>query len=220
MAISQTTIRERVKRRIRADLATASLSVPELHNDAIDGWAQEETATVTRLLAQMQPFDATHFPSLVTTDEAITFTSGAEALSDLTNTYQWYVSLKVDSSYTDKDGNTQTLTDRRARITTDPDEFYRLDSSSFLTTPDGRRPVALISDAIYIKPTSITDGKLTYVKSHPTLSSNNTAYDDIGDNLLIMHIVREYYRFRELEQFVQVIDAEINRLLEIAARAA
>lgn len=216
MAISQTTIRERVKRRIRADLATASLSIPELHNDAIDGWAQEETATVTRLLAMKEPFDATHFPSLVAVDTAITFTSGSAALP---TGYQWYVSIKVTSTYTDKEGDTQTFTDRRARITTDPAEFDRLDSSNFLTTPDGRRPVILVADTVKVKPTSITDGKITYVKTHPALSANNTAYDDLGDNLLILHVLREYYRFRELEQFVQIIDAEINRVLQIGRAA-
>lgn len=216
MAISRTTIRERVRRRIRADLATASLSTPRFHNDAIDGYAQEATAEVTRLLANPQVFDAVHFPSLVVIDGAKTFSSGSAALP---TAYQWWVSLKVTSTYIDKNGDTQILTDRRCRITTDPDEFHRLDSSNFLTTPDGRRPVALVADTVKIKPTSITAGKFTYVKTHPALSTNNTAYDDLGDNLLILHVIREYYRFRELENFVKVIDAEINRLLQ-TVRAA
>lgn len=187
-----------------------------MHNDFIDNIAQEETAFVTRLLAMREPFDATHFPSLVAVDTALTFSSGSAALP---SGYQWFVSVKVTSTYTDKDGDTQTLTDRRARITTDPGDFDRLDSSNFLTTPDGRRPVVLIADTVKVKPTSITAGKITYVKTHPALSSNNTVFDDLGDNLLILHVIKEYYRFRELENFVQAIEADINKLVQ-TGRAA
>lgn len=216
MAISQATIRSRFKRRIRADLATASLSTPDVHNDFIDNIAQEATAEIIRLLASKQPFNATHFPSLVTSDDSLTFSSGSVALPA---TYQWYVALKVTSAYTDKDGDTQTLTDRFCRITTDPSEFARFDSASFLTTPTGKKPLALISDKVYVKPTTITAGKLTYVKTHPALSSNNTAFDDLGDNLLILHILKEYYAFRELDEFVAKVKTEIGELVSIGRAA-
>lgn len=190
MAIAYTEIRQRVQRRIRADLATASLAVNDLHTDAIDGWANEHTADVINILQ-----DPMHFPSLLVVDGALTFTSGSVAFPSL---YQRHVALKVTSTYTDKDGSTVTSTDRRAQIFTAPDEFAKYDSSNFLLTPTGRWPIALVADKVYVKPTSITAGKFTYIKSHPTIgASQATVFDDTGDNLLVLLILKEYYTYLE-----------------------
>ena len=207
MAIAYTEIRQRVQRRIRADLATASLAVNDLHTDAIDGWANEFTADVVNILQ-----DPMHFPSLLVVDGALTFASGSVAFPSL---YQRHVALKVTSTYSDKDGSTVTLTDRQAQIFTAPEQFARYDSSNFVLTPTGRRPLALIADKVYVKPTGITAGKFTYIKSHPTLSaSQDTVFDDTGDNLLVLLILKAYYTYLEDDGVaaLQVVLAEIENL--------
>ena len=207
MAIAYTEIRTRVQRRIRADLATASLAVNDLHTDAIDGWANEFTADVINILQ-----DPMHFPTLLVADGALTFTSGSVAFPSL---YQRHVALKVTSTYSDKTGATQTLTDRNAAIYTAPNDFARYDSSNFVLTPTGRRPIALIADKVYVKPTTITAGKFTYIKSHPTIGVDQaTLFDDTGDNLLILLILKAYYTYLEEDGVaaLQVVLAEIENL--------
>jgi len=205
LAITLTNIKTRFKTRVRADLAAASLAVSDIHDDSITQWANEETATVIHALKE--PY--LHFLELIVPDGAITFSSGSSAYPSAN--HQRTISVKVTSSYLDKDGDTITLTDRRARLTYDNDEFNRFDSSNFLTTPTGKRPMVLVANKLYVKPTTITAGKITYIDSHPLITGDqDTVFDDVGDNLLILLIIRRYYQFIEEEGLVNSVNKEIG----------
>jgi len=172
MSMTLTTLRTRVKTRIRADLATPT--VADLHDTSITTWANEKKAEVIHLLK-----DAIHFPSLMVRGTALTFSSGQASFP---SDYEIAQSVRVGSS------------DRRCRLFWDPDPFNRFDSSNFVVTPSSDRPLALIADKIYIKPTSFTSGKLDYAKKHPDIASDqDTLFDELGDNVLVELIVSEYF---------------------------
>lgn len=109
--------------------------------------------------------------------------------------------------------NANGVSERLVRLYTDPAEFARFDSSNFFLTPNVAFPVGLIADKVYVKPTSITSGKFTYVKSHPTITAGqDTVFDDVADNLLILHILKEYYAFIEAPDLKATIEAEIKEI--------
>ena len=164
-------------------------------------------------MIQLLPNPGLHFKSLIISGESLSFattTSPTITFAALPSTYQRAIAVRVNINYTDKDGNTVTLTERRAKLIYNPDDFWRLDSSNFIVTPTGKRPVILIADRIYGKP-SPTTGYIDYVKSHPTIdASNGTKFDDVGDNLLVLLIVRRYYQFIEEEGLVGTVNQEIG----------
>ena len=193
----------RVKTRVRADLATPAVN--DLDDASITTWANEFTVDVIKTLG-----DAKHFTALVVTDSSVAFAAGSVAFPD---NYQRYVSLKVDSTYNDYSGSPISLSDRHAQITEDPGLFNRMDGSNFVSTVTGRNPLAFVSDKLYIKPTSITAGKLTFIKSHPEITSSvGTSFDDVGDNLLVLFILKAYYSFIEEagETLLAVVLKEID----------
>ena len=203
MAISLAEIKTRVKTEIRADSATPSIS--DLHDNSIAQWANEHTADVINLL----PEPALHFKDLLNINTALTFSSGSVAYPA---NYQRAVAVKVSGSYTDDGGSSVTVTDRKCKILT-VDRFAPLDSSNFVVTPTLKRPVAMLAEKIYVKPTSVTSGKLDWIKSHPTIDgSNGTKFDDEGDNALILHILKRYYMFIEEEGRAALKQQEIDRM--------
>ena len=205
MAISRAEILKRVQRRVNADLAELSLAINDVHEESIYGWANEFTTTVIDLIK-----DPIHFPSLNVTGEALTFTTGVE---DLPNNFQLPRTVKVSASYYDLSGDEVSVTSRKAQIYTDPNDFDRFDSSSFVLTPSGKRPVVLITDKIYVKPTTITSGTIDYIKSHPTIDgSSGSLFDDKGDTALILFILEAYYDFIEAMEAKAMIQKEIEAM--------
>lgn len=205
MAISRAEILLRVQRRVNADLAEASQTINDAHQDSIYGWANEFTVKVIDLLK-----DPIHFPTLNVTETSLTFSSGSVALPA---SFQMPRTVTVSASYTDLSGATQTVTKRKAKIYVDPNKFHRYDSSSFVLTSNGKRPMVLITDKIYVKPTSITSGKIDYIKSHPTIDgSNGTKFDDKGDTALILFILKEYYEFIEAFEAKAMVEKELEAM--------
>jgi hypothetical protein len=141
MTVSQ--LKTRVKRRIRADLATPVVN--DLHDHTIVGWANEFTGDVIHALK-----DSVYFPTLVETDKSLTFSSGSVALP---SDFEYPVSLKVDADYQNNAGTTVNVSERSVRLLDDQKQFDTYDSVNFIVTPTKKRPVGLITDKIYIKPT-------------------------------------------------------------------
>ena len=203
MAISRATLRTRVKERVSADLATPVIN--DLQDTAIDSWAQQGASEVMSLLDNPN----LHYKELIVHEKSLTISSGSAALeSDYFNP----ISLIVKSSYTDKDGATVNITGKNVKILDDAEEFHRFDETNFLLKIDGKKPVCLITDKIYFKPTTgLSNGKFNYVKNHPTIDSGTgTKFSEEGDNLLILYIVKRYYLFLEKPDLVTQVNAEIQ----------
>lgn len=205
MAISRAVILQRVQRRVNADLAEASLAINDVHEESIYGWANEFCPKVIDLIK-----DPIHFPSLNVTGTSLTFSTGSAALP---SSFQLPRTVKVSASYTDLNGDTVSVTSRKAMIYTDPNDFHRFDSSSFVLTPSGKRPIVLITDKIYVKPTTITSGTIDYIKSHPTIDgSSGSLFDDKGDTALILFILEAYYDFIEAMDAKAMVQKEIEAM--------
>lgn len=180
-----------MKTRVRADEAAPSLA--DLNDASITQWANEETSNVIDQLK-----DAQHFPSLTVRQTSLTFSSGSASLP---TSYQRYISVTVTAN---------SVTYKRCRIFENHDEFNRYDSSNFILTPTTELPIVLMADKVYVRPSSITAGKIDYIKSHPTISaSQDTVFDDTADNLLLSRIAYRYYMF--IEEF----DLAANVLKEV-----
>jgi len=182
----------RVKTQLRAEMSTPSLN--NLDDDSIKQWANEEVYNAIILLG-----DPLHFPALNVIDQSLTFSSGSATLpsnfwlpkSDAKKEQylKSLVSLKVTAN---------SVTKRRTTLLT-PVEFARQDSSNFVLTPTVVFPVGMIADKVYVKPTTITQGYLDYVKTHQTISDSlGTQIDKKGDNILVRLVMARYYEFREL----------------------
>lgn len=188
-------IETRVKTNIRAELAAGALSVADLHDDSIAQWANEEVYNVMLLVRNPK-----HFPALQAVDQSITFSSGTASLPsdffwinsgkepDLT--LDW-VNLKVATT-------SPAVTKRYVRLLS-LSEFARYDSSNFVLTPDQTNPVGAIGTAVYIKPTTLTTGYLTYITKHQTITSvAGTEFDALCDNILIHRIMARYFKYLEM----------------------
>lgn len=169
----------RVKTRIRADLATPT--VDDLDDNSIYTWANEKLALVVEMLK-----DPIHYPALVVigTNLGSLTLYGGKKYAALPSNYLRAVAVKVGSSR------------RKCRLYFDPVEFARYDSSNFVLTPDSDYPLALAADKIYVLPTSTTAAYLDYIKKHPDLSGSvGTSFDGLGDEVLTLLVVAEYYKF-------------------------
>jgi len=203
--MTESQLKTRIKRRIRADLSTPVVN--DLHDNTIVGWANEFTGDVVHALK-----DSVYFPTLVKTDHSLTFSSGSAALP---SDFEYPVSLKVDADYQNNAGTPINVPERSVRLLDDQKQFDTYDSVNFIVTPTEKRPVGLITDKIYVKPSSITSGKLTYIKAHPAIdSSNPTLFNDIGDRLLTLFVLREYYMFIEDDGLaaLAIVENEIKDL--------
>lgn len=86
------------------------------------------------------------------------------------------------------------------------ESFSKWDSGNFVMTPSLLFPVAVIvSNAIKVKPTTITSGKLDYVKKHPTVDSGNgTLFNQRGDNVLIQLVLSMVYQSLEKPELAKL----------------
>jgi hypothetical protein len=163
----------------------ATPAVNDLHNTSITEFANQHTADVIRILK-----DVVHYPSLHNIDTALTFASG---YASLPSDYLLATAVKVTTT-------SPAVTKKRCRLFFKHQDFARMDSSNFILTPNQERPVALVADKIYIKPTTLTAGFLDYIEKHPTISgSQGTVFDVMGDNILVNLILASYYGFIEEE---------------------
>lgn len=181
MALTQAQLYTRFKTHLRAESATPT---PVDINDAsITEFANGRTGDVIKLIK-----DSVHFPSLQNIDTSLTFASG---YATLPADYMLATALKVTTT-------SPVVSKKDCRLTFDHTEFARWDSSNFLLTPSQERPVALVADKVYIKPTTLTTGYFDYIEKHPTISgTQGTVFDDIGDSVLIDLILADYYGFIE-----------------------
>ena len=134
-----------VKTKIRADMGTPTIS--DLHDTSIATWANEKSAEVIQMLK-----DTIHFKGLVVIGTSLSITTGSDyAYASFPSDYQKVLAIVVGSS------------DRKSRLTYDAAWFRRLDSANFVLTPTTDRPVSLIADKVYIKPCTLSSGKIDYV---------------------------------------------------------
>ena len=189
MAISLATLKTRVKTRIRADLATPAVN--NLDDKSIETWANEYKSVVIQILR-----DPRHFNKLIVFDSTLTISNGKAALPA---DYEMAVAVKV---------KTTTEAKRQAILTFDPQEFNSFDNSNFVTKVTEKFPLALVANGnLYVKPDSITNAYMDYIKRHPTISdSQGTLWNDIADNVLTELIVASYFSF--LEEFELAAQAE------------
>lgn len=202
-------IRTRVKTNISAQMAAASLTVYNLHDNSIEQWANEEVSNVMMLVKNPK-----RFATLQANDISITFSSG---IANLPSDFFWintkqepdllldWVTLKVNTT-------NPAVTKRYAKLIS-MSEFARYDNSNFVLTADMTNPVAAIGQKIYIKPTTITQGYLTYITTHQGVNPAGTEFDDFCDNILIHLIMGRYYKFLELAELE-------SNCLKIAAELA
>ena len=196
-------LRIRVKTQLRAELAAASLSVSDLHNDSIDQWANEELINVILILR-----DSRHFTALVIIDSSITFASGSVALP---SNFWWPNTAKQQEGIKDLltlKVTANSVTYRHAPLKT-PSEFAMFDSSNFVLTPNSSFPVGMIADKVYIKPTNLTAGFLDYIKTHQDIASG-TQFDAVGDNVLIALVMSRYYEYREFPELQAQVLVKAN----------
>ena len=179
-----------VKTQIRAELASGSLSVSDIHDDSISQWAGEEIYNVILMLGK------THYPALNVIDGSLTFSSGSVALP---NDFWWPANAENQSIVRDMLSlklTIATITKKRVRLVSSR-EFARYDDSNFALTPSLSFPIGMIADKIYIKPTTPIAGYFDYIKTHQAIASG-TQFDEIGDNVLVRKILARYFEFNEL----------------------
>ena len=210
MSITRATLRTRVKERASADLSTPVLN--DLQDSALDSWANQGTAEVMKNLGNPN----LHYRNLMVHQKALSIASGVAALEA---DYFQPLSLTVKSIYSDKSGASVTISERNVKILDDPMDFQRFDEANFLLKVDNKRPICFISDKIYFKQVAgISEGKFNYIKNHPLLSaSQGTEFSALGDNLLILYIIKRYYKFLEMPDLVRQTDAEIAGILQSGA---
>lgn len=206
MSITLTELRTRVKRRVAADLATPVIN--DLDDNSIDGWANEHTADVIKLL----PSPEDTMRDLVTIDATATITSSQITFP---NDYKRFLSLVVSADYTDDSGSTVTVTKRNVKPFYNVNEFKRFDGSNPTLTASGRYPVCLLADKIYLLPESgLNSAKLSYVKEHPTITtSQNILFNELGVNLLVLFILRRYYTFLEMFDMAETVSKELAEVV-------
>lgn len=188
MATSLATLQTRVKTRIRADLATPK--VDNLDDTSIKTWANEKTSVVVHILQRPE-----HFQALHVIEKSIAISSGS---GNLPSDYELATAVFV---------KTTNLAKRKARLLDVPD-IELFDESNFITTPTETFPIAYVANGkLYVKPSSITQAYLNYIKKHPTIdNSNGTVWDELADQVLLELIMAEYYSF--LEEFDLAAKAE------------
>jgi len=178
--------RTAIKTKIRADLAVPVVS--DLDDASITQWGDEHVHTVMHMLHQAmldlgQEADlADVFEELTVYDTAVTFTSGsAVKTSGMFSVINFVV-------------NSDSITSRKARIVS-LKEFRGMDSRNFVLTPDVEHPiVTLAGNAIKVSPTTITAGKVDYIKDHPTIA-NGVLLNAQGFSALVYLVIAEYYDF-------------------------
>jgi len=173
-----------IKTQLRAELASGSLAVSDLHDDSIAQWANEEADNVV-----MYVNDPEQYPTLIVKNQSFTLAAGSATLpSNLNST----LSITVGT------------TSRRARIL-DPDSFNKFDSRNFVLTASEDYPIVTIANgSMYVKPVSElgeANGYIDFIKTHPAIdASNPTLFKDVADNVLVQLILSRYYDFNELPE--------------------
>ena len=137
--------------------------------------------------------DPVHYPDLVVPNTTVTFaTESGDRTASLPSDAAMFV---VAGKYPALIVTGASASNRKARILYSAEDFRRYDSSNFILTPTEDRPIAWIGDKIRVLPTTLTSGKLDYIKVHPTIDgSNGTKFSELGDEILILFVVAEYYR--------------------------
>lgn len=180
MAKTLAVLKTQIKTNIAADLATPVID--DLDDTSISTWANKlVNGIVDELL------DPVHYPSLVVFDYALSVSSNASTLPTDFLKLIW-------QGHPQKEAGVKVTTSKlRCRILS-VDNFNRLDSKNFLTTPNTYFPVACVQDKVRYKGTTYTAAYLDYIKKHQDIASG-TQFDDIGDTVLIHRIMAEYFDF-------------------------
>lgn len=164
----------------RLESETSSPTFNSINSDQWTRWADDKIPGIVQYFIEQKRFDI--IEPLLALDTAVTISSGSGPLSGITDFGQ-AIAFKVTSAKIE------------CRLLTDPSEFAKWDSSSFLTTPREERPIAIImSDKVHIKPSSVSNpsdplGYLDYVKIHPSLTgSQETLFKTPADELLVEQV--------------------------------
>ncbi len=165
---------------------TSAPTYNAIHDDQWQRWANEKIPVVISALLKAQRLDA--LQKLLTPDTSITLTSGIGTLPS---------DFFLKSSLTIGTSRLQVL------LLNEPDDFWRWDSSNFITTPRSERPIGIImNDKVYVKPTTLSGpAYLTYIKNHPALTGSQvTLFNEEGDEPFIELVFQQALDALELEE--------------------
>lgn len=186
MSFTIASFRTAIKTKIRADIATPTIS--DLHDNSITQWADEHVHTVMQMQYQsllqmkMEADIPNVFEELITYDQSVTFSSGSVTRPSGI--------FSLSSAVVTSD----SITNKNARIV-DIKEFRRHDSRNFVLTPSVELPMITLAGAtIKVTPTSITAGKVDFIKDHPSVASG-ILLNAIGFSALVYMVMAEYYEF-------------------------
>jgi len=175
-----------VKTKIRGDLATPVIN--DVNDASLTTWGNEHVHTVMQmqfqaLLAAKEEADiANVFEELITYNQSVTFSSGS--VTRPTGIFSLSSAVVTADS----------ITNKNARIV-DIKEFRRWDSRNFALTPSVELPmICLTGSTVKVIPTSITAGKLDFIKDHPSIASG-ILLNVIGYSALVYMVIAEYYEF-------------------------
>lgn len=204
MAETRNELKARIKRRIVAESSTPT--VPDFNDSAIEDYLQEATRLVNSDLRDIPG----ELDKLYKIGVSLAITAGkAPYPSD----FESELAIYVSATYNDLSGDPVTVTERTCLVFHDPATYRSLDSGNFVGKPSLKRPVCLLADQIYFKPTSISTGSIDYIRRHPALSNNvDTLYTDRGDSLLVGYALRFYYLAHEEQEMVNRMNEEIKEL--------
>ena len=201
MAMTYTTLKTRLKTRLRADLAVPA--VANLNDASIATWANEKSTEVIYLLKDKNPYE---LQALTTYNATLTFNAGMAPLSGSGGTIP--LALRVDTSLT------------KVKLLSSADEFAAFDGSNFMNTPTARFPVGFFSKTnVYVKPTAIdsgsdfTSGRWDYIDQPPEIAANGTFYGRLGDQILLELIAQQYFIFLEEFELANLSQNKINELI-------
>ena len=101
-------------------------------------------------------------------------------------------------------------------FTLNADEFARFSGNNFATTATEQLPVALIANGyLYVKPASISEAYIDYIKEHPTISTTQgTVWTATADQVLVELLAAKYYEYRN---HVDLADRAYQRARSFAA---
>jgi hypothetical protein len=175
-----------VKTKIRGDIATPAID--DLHDNSITQWGDEHVHQVMQmqyqaLLDMKEEADiANVFEELITYGQSVTFSSGSVSRPSGI--------FALSSAVVTAD----SVSNRNARILPIK-EFRRYDGRNFVLTPTEELPIiTLAGSTIKVAPTTITAGKIDFIKDHATIASG-ILLNPIGYSALVYMVMAEYYEF-------------------------
>ncbi len=177
MAKTLVNLRKNILSRLDPETSTPSYSA--IDNDNLDRWINESAQDVIVELMEAsknQFADAkVHLQALMAYEVAVSCASGTGTLP---TTFLYCLHFMVDG--------------KRA-VKVDAAEFGKWDNSNWAYVSRTDKPLYMIgAGAVKYKPTSLTTGKMTHLKKHPPIiTEEGSVFSEYADNLLIDKVVQK-----------------------------